>query len=79
MFGLFKTKKRQSESGYTSRLLSADLNIASGNELKLNTIHSALVACANLVERSILGSTVTGSPAVNHVTASRIASVLAHK
>ena len=73
MFGLFKTKKRQSESGYTSRLLSADINIASGNELKLNTIHSALVACANLVERSILGSTVSGSPAVNHVTASRIA------
>lgn len=73
MFGLFKTRKRQSESGYTSRLLSADLNIASGNELKLNTIHSALVACANLVERSILGSTVSGSPAVNHVTASRIA------
>ena len=73
MFGLFKTKKRPAESGYTSRILAADLNVASGNELKLNTIHSALVACANLVERSILGSNVSGSPAVNHVTASRIA------
>ena len=73
MFGIFKTKKRQSESGYTSRLLAADYNTASGKELKLNTIHSALVACANLVERSILGSTVSGSPAVNHVTASRMA------
>ena len=74
MFGLFKkTKIRQSESGYTQRLLAADMSIASGNELKLNTIHSALVACANLVERSILGSTVSGTPAVNHVTASRLA------
>ena len=41
--------------------------------MKLNTIHSALVACSNLVERSILGSTVTGSPAVNHAIASRLA------
>ena len=71
MFGFFK--KRQSESGYTNRILAADLNIASGNELNLNTIHSALVSCANLVERSILASTVTGSPAVNHVIASRLA------
>ena len=73
MFGLFKTRKRQSESGYTSRILTADYDNANGNELKLNTIHSALVACANLVERSILGSIVSGSPAVNHVTASRMA------
>ena len=73
MFNFFKTKKRQSESGYTSRILATDYNAASGNELKLNTIHSALVACANLVERSILGSTVSGSPAVNHVSASRMA------
>ena len=75
MFSFLKRKpeKRQAESGYTSRLLAADMSIASGNELKLNTIHSALVACANLVERSILGSMVSGSPAVNHVTASRIA------
>ena len=75
MFSIFKRKpeKRQAESGYTSRVLAADMNIATGNELKLNTIHSALVACANLVERSILGSMVSGSPAVNHVTASRIA------
>lgn len=74
MFGLFgkKTRKRQAESGYTQRRLSADYNDASGN-LKLNTIHSALVACANLVERSILASAVSGSPAVNHVTASRMA------
>ena len=75
MFGIFKRKPkvRQAESGYTRRLLEADYNAASGNELKLNTIHSALVACANLVERSILASSVSGSPAVNHVTASRIA------
>ena len=75
MFGIFnrKPKVRQAESGYTSRLLAADLNVAQGNELKLNTIHSALVACANLVERSILAATVSGSPVVNHVTASRIA------
>ena len=73
MFGLFKNRKRQAESGYTARLLDASYNIASGNELKLNTIHSALVACANLVERSILASTVSGSPAINHVIASRMA------
>ena len=81
MFGIFKRnqepepkpQRRQAESGYTSRVLKADYDTASGNELKLNTIHSALVACANLVERSILGSTVTGSPAVNHVIASQIA------
>lgn len=75
MFGLFnrKPKHRQAESGYTQRILSADYQIAAGNEQKLNTIHSALVACANLVERSILASTVTGSAAVNHVIASRIA------
>ena len=71
MFGLFK--KRQAQSGYTSRLLDATYNAAAGNELKLNTIHSALVACANLVERSILASTISGSPVVNHVIASRIA------
>ena len=75
MFGLFtrKPNKRQAESGYTSRILAEDYNTAAGNEQKLNTIHSALVACANLVERSILASTVTGSPAVNHVIASQIA------
>ena len=75
MFGIFsrKTKNRQSESGYTSRFLQASHDAASGNDLKLNTIHSALVACANLVERSILASTVSGSPAINHVTASRMA------
>lgn len=73
MFSFFKTKKRQAEGGYTSRILGADYNTASGNELKLNTIHSALVACANLVERSILASTVTGSTAINHVSASRMA------
>ena len=77
MFGLFRKreqpKQRQAEGGYTRRILEADYNAASGNETKLATIHSALVACANLVERSILGSTVTGSPAVNHVTASQIA------
>ena len=75
MFGIFsrKTKNRQSESGYTSRFLQASHDAASGSELKLNTIHSALVAAANLVERSILASTVAGSPAINHVTASRMA------
>ena len=75
MFGLFnrKPKIRQAEGGYTQRILSADMNIAAGNETKLATIHSALVSCANLVERSILGSTVSGSPAVNSVIASRIA------
>ena len=73
MLGFLKPKKRQSESGYTSCLLDAMFQSASGNELKLNTIHSALVACANLVERSILGSMVSGSPAVNHVVASRLA------
>ena len=73
MFGLFKTRKRSAQNGYTSRLLDATYNAAAGNELKLNTIHSALVACANLVERSILASTISGSPVVNHVIASRIA------
>ena len=77
MFGLFRkreqSKERQAEGGYTRRMLDADYNAASGNETKLATIHSALVACANLVERSILGSTVSGSPAVNSVIASRIA------
>lgn len=75
MFGIFnrKTRNRQSEGGYTSRLLEADQANASGENLKLNTIHSALVACANLVERSILASTVSGSPVVNHVIASRLA------
>ena len=73
MFGIFKASKRQAEGGYTKRILGDDYNAASGNELKLNTIHSALVACANLVERSVLASTVTGSPAINHVNASRIA------
>ena len=72
MFGFLKPKKRQSQSGYTSRILDANYNIAIGND-KLNTIHSALVACSNLVERSILASTVTGSDAINHVTASRMA------
>ena len=75
MFGIFtrKPKLRQAESGYTSRILAQDYNTASGNEQALSTIHSALVACSNLVERSILGSAVTGSPAVNHVIASRMA------
>ena len=72
MFGLFKTKKRQAASGYTSRILEANYNIATGTE-QINTIHSALVACANLVDRSILASTVTGSDVINHVTASRMA------
>ena len=74
MFGFFrKPKQRQAESGYTQRILAADMNIAAGNEQKLNSIHSALVSCSNLIERSILGSTVSGSPAVDHVIASQIA------
>ena len=71
MLGLFKTKKRQASGGYTQRYLDATY-AATGNE-KLNTIHSALVACANLVERSILASTVTGSEVINHVITSRMA------
>ena len=74
MFGLFNRKKvRQAESGYTQRILAADMNVALGNESKLATIHSALVSSSNLVERSILGSTVSGSPAVDNVIASQIA------
>ena len=72
MFGFLKPKKRQAQSGYTNRILDTNYNIAIGND-KLQTIHSALVACSNLVERSILASTVTGSDAINHVTASRMA------
>ena len=69
----FLRKKRQSESGYTRRVLEANYQIASGNEVKLNTIHSALVACANLIERSILSSKVSGSSSINSVVASRMA------